>query len=339
MHCLSFSKSDQSKIRQHKMYKLITFLFLLFGTFTSFAQVKVSATLDNSKILIGDQIQLHLEATYPSNSKIINVDLTVLDSIRSEIDPSKQDQDPGTLEILDQTEWETLVNGNTTTYRKDINLTCWKEGVYFIPPIEFVFESGSNSRSNKLTLLVSSPIQQSEIPDTIQIAPIKEIIEEDWQFSDFLPIVYGIIGLLALVVGIVFLARYLSNKKKAPVIEEEVKRPAHEIALEKLSALKNQELWQKGDIKAYQSELTYITREYVENRYAIPALESTTGEILRDLKTVNFPDALVQKMREMLQLADMVKFAKAKPPEEKHTQLMGYAEEIIETTKEIIIEE
>ena len=107
----------------------------------------------------------------------------------------------------------------------------------------------------------------------------------------------------------------------------------------KLKQLQDQELWQKGEVKPYQSELTYIIREYIENRYTIPALESTTGEILKDLKKVEYPDELVDKMREMLQLADMVKFAKANPPIEMHDRLLNYALEIVDRTKLVLSEE
>lgn len=57
----------------------------------------------------------------------------------------------------------------------------------------------------------------------------------------------------------------------------------HELALQKLVALQQQKLWQKGDVKPYQSELTFIIREYLENRFNIQALESTTDEIVQNL--------------------------------------------------------
>ncbi len=320
-------------------------LFLLccfsLGHLTLLSQVTVTAALNNSKILIGDQASLRVEGNFPSDYTVKNVDLSVLDSISSEADPSNPDAEPGTLEILNQTEWETLTNGGTITYRKDITFTCWKAGVYFIPQIRFELErKGTDFKraTNKLTLLVSSPIGQEAAIDTVQIAPIKEIIEEKWRFSDFLPVIYIVGACILLILGIVFLIRYLMDKKQDPPPVIEVKRPAHEVAFQKLNQLREDQLWQKGEVKAYQSQLTYICREYIENRYHVPALESTTSEILIDLKKTDFPEGLVEKMREMLQLADMVKFAKAKPPEEMHSRLMIYAQDIVETTKPDILE-
>jgi uncharacterized RDD family membrane protein YckC len=314
---------------------LFTFCFLIgFGNLQ--AQVSASAALDNSQILIGDQAKLHLEATFPSDYIIGEVDLSELDSIISEADVTKGGSDPGVLEILDQTEWETLTNGGTITYRKDITLTCWNEGVYFIPQIRFSLSykgTDFTRATNQLTLLVSSPLTTNEVADTVNIAPIKDIIKEELRFSDYLPILYTIGGILLLIVAVIALIVYIIRKKQGPPPINIVKRPAHEIAFHKLNQLKAAELWQKGEFKNYQSQLTYICREYIENRYDILALESTTGEILSDLKKVDFPEDLVEKMREMLQLADMVKFAKAIPPEEMHTRLMEFAEDIIQTTQ------
>lgn len=305
------------------------------------AQVSVSAVLDNNKALIGDQINLHLEANYPSGSEVASVDLSVLDSIIAKADPSSPDTNPGVLEILQQSEWETLTNGSTTTYRKDIKLIAWKEGVYFIPPIRFIFKNGSNSRaevSNQLTLLISSPIDTGETVDTTNIAPIKGILAEEWRFSDFLPLIYTIGAIVLIILAIVVLIIYIARRKQGPPPIQIAQRPAHEIALQKLQTLKAEEVWQKGNFKEYQSQLTYIIREYIENRYKKPALESTTGQILSDLKQVDFPDQLVEKMREMLQLADMVKFAKAVPPEATNIRLMEEAEDIVQSTKQKLSE-
>ena len=190
-----------------------------------------------------------------------------------------------------------------------------------------------------MTLLVSSPIETNEAVDTVKLAPIKDIVVEEWRFSDFLPILYLIGGAVLFLVLIVSLIMYIIRKRQGPPPITVIQRPAHEIALYKLKELQDQELWQKGEVKAYQSQLTYITREYIENRYKVLALESTTGGILKDLKEVDFPDDLVEKMREMLQLADMVKFAKANPPIEMHDRLMNDAFEIVNTTKLILTEE
>ena len=61
-------------------------------------------------------------------------------------------------------------------------------------------------------------------------------------------------------------------------------RPAHEIAMEKLASLEQSGWLDKEDYKTYQSELTYILREYLEGRFNIQAMESTTAEIIKQME-------------------------------------------------------
>ena len=51
--------------------------------------------------------------------------------------------------------------------------------------------------------------------------------------------------------------------------------------------LEKKELWQKGEIKAYYSELTDIARNYIEEAIEIPAMESTTSELIIGLRAVS----------------------------------------------------
>ncbi|MFQ5446939.1 MAG: hypothetical protein ACE5FF_08395, partial [Saprospiraceae bacterium] len=91
--------------------------------------------------------------------------------------------------------------------------------------------------------------------------------------------------------------------------------------------------WQKGQLKAYHSQLTHIVREYLENRYGIRALEETTDEILHQMRNMNMGDMLTEKMTALLQTADLVKFAKAHPPADYHDRAMTMAETFILETK------
>ncbi len=106
-----------------------------------------------------------------------------------------------------------------------------------------------------------------------------------------------------------------------------------------MTELKKSKLWQQGEVKAYQSQLTFIVREYLDGRYNIQALESTTHEILTQLNPIHLSEDWKSKLKEMLELADLVKFAKAEPPIEAHDRLMNYAEDFVMTTQQKILEE
>ena len=78
----------------------------------------------------------------------------------------------------------------------------------------------------------------------------------------------------------------------------------------------------KDKAKDYHTELTDIVREYIENRYGIIAMELTSDEILRSYSGLNLGSASTDMLRQILNLADMVKFAKAKPLANEHSLSM-----------------
>ena len=280
--------------------------------------------IDNNNILIGDQVILHLRANPMQGELLKDADLSALEEMEE-------------IEVLNVSDWDTLLSSNGLLLEKNVTITSFDSGYYYIPQIAVKYEENGQlkeSYSPKLAIAVST------IPsDTIELAPIKEIISEPFALEDLIPLVGSILifGLL----GLVAYYFWKRRNQEEELVEEipEVIRPAHEIALERLYALKQKELWQKGAVKPYHSELTYIVREYLENRYEIQALESTTDEILKDLAGLGFDPNWKDKLREMLQAADLVKFAKAEPPADFHERMWQYAEDFVKETKKEVVEE
>ncbi|MEP7323644.1 MAG: hypothetical protein ABI761_17090, partial [Saprospiraceae bacterium] len=79
--------------------------------------------------------------------------------------------------------------------------------------------------------------------------------------------------------------------------------------------LKQSRLWEKGEVKEYHVQLTFILREYLEHRFSLPALESTSNEIIRDLKLSSLNGDQLKLVDNILNIADWVKFAKGIPEE------------------------
>ena len=88
-----------------------------------------------------------------------------------------------------------------------------------------------------------------------------------------------------------------------------------------------------GEIKEYHAELSETIRRYIEERFNFIALELTTHEIIEILKTkVMKKESL--KIKDILERADLAKFAKSKPVDDENIDSMNIAKNFIQLTKQ-----
>ena len=275
------------------------------------AQTIFQCSIDSSRMLIGDQrtISLAVQSSVP----------IIVDSV-----DFRSWNELG-IEVLEGQQWPVESGTSIST---QLRIGVFDTGYIKLPPLPaYINHSGGGDTifSNDLALEVSGILI-----DSTGLAPIKPILKEPLAFRDFIPY------LIALAVGCAIIGLiFLRKKKTAPAPSVVViPDPPHEIALRDLEDLEKKKLWQQGQIKSYQSELTHIIRAYLEGRFKIPALESTTSEVLSDLESKEVDPDLRQDLDQILNMADLIKFAKAKPDIDIHTVFMQKAEKFVLSTKE-----
>jgi len=119
-----------------------------------------------------------------------------------------------------------------------------------------------------------------------------------------------------------------------PIIKEII--PAHITALAALQKLKEEAIWKEGFYKEFYSILSEILREYLEKRYGLFALELTTDEIIVTLKSVSIDSDSKSRLKQVLFLSDMVKFAKEIPIAPENEQSINNAILFVESTKQFL---
>ncbi len=234
------------------------------------------------------------------------------------------------LEIIDSAKVDTI---NNMLIQKYI-LTGFDSGAFYIPQQQ-VFVRNQAYFTDSLLINVATV----EIDTTkIKKYPIKSIKSEPYVFDDFKMYIYLLLAALA-IIG--FWIYYFVIRKRKVQEEKPLYKmlPPFEEAIYKLNELDSKLLWQNNHVKEYYSELTEIVRNYIEREMQVPALEKTTDEIiemLRDFQnanTINTSKETIKKLKELLQEADLVKFAKSKPMSIEIEEDRKDAQEIISNLK------
>lgn len=281
--------------------------------------IVVSAVLDSMTIFIGDQTDLHLQATMNATEQ---VSLPVYgETLMPEI------------EIVDRTIADTTrLSDGRMQVNQYLTITSFKDSLFYIAPQPFVC-GGDTLWSEPLSLNVVQPF---EVDTTLAITDIKDIQDAPiWWWGIIRWILLGLL-LIGLGIGIYYLVRYIRKHKTGATEEEEQVplRPAEEVALEKLDEIKAEKIWQDGKVKEYHTELTDVIREYISRRYEVSSTEKTSDETLRELKPLMKEQKdLFDRLRKMLSLADLVKFAKwTTTPDENESALLTAYDFVRETT-------
>ena len=288
---------------------------------TTILALVVSAAIDSTTLFIGDQTDLHLRATCEVGEQ---VQLPALD----------KELIPG-IEIVDKTVVDTAtLSDGRVRYNQYLTLTSFEDSLFYIAPLPFV--SGDDTVwSESLMLNVVQPFEMDSAD--MAITDIKGIYKAPIWWWGILRWVLLALAIAGVGVGGYYLITYLQSRMRKGEEETtaaEPLRPAEEVALEKLDAIREQKIWQTGQVKEYHTQLTDVVREYIDRRFEVSSVEQTSDETLRAMRPLlSSQKELYEQLRKMLTLADLVKFAKwTTTPDENEQSLRSAYAFVKETT-------
>ena len=301
-------------------------IFLLLFSSAKGQEVSITAEFDTSRIYIGDQITFKITIDQPAE---LNLSL-----------PYFRDTLVKNIEILSGPLVDSSRQNGRTRIIESYLVTSFDSGIYEIPPVyaELKNENGLKRFFSEYSLLEVLRVNIAPSDTTEQIYDIIQPYRAPVTLGEILPwlLLVALVGVLIWIASI-----YMRKFKKLPVEIETViaTDPAHIIAFRELEKLKEEQLWQKGEIKFYYSRLTEILRQYLENRFGIFSLELTTSETLADLVKAGFKkDESYNQLRSVLTGADLVKFAKYKPESEENEYHFRNSWDFVEVTKIEVME-
>ena len=268
-----------------------------------------TATVDKTTAQVGEDLTLTVSITHPADAGFVAPYAASLEPFEL-IDRQEQVVSP----------YETNVVYRIAAYRLPERLT--------IPALEVQYRGGET-----VEVLTTNPIEidvvTSLTPDVTDIHDIKGQVALDVPLP-WSPLWWLLLALVLAGIAYWIYRRFSREPEDAPrVISPPV--PPHEEALAALARLRQQKHLEQERTRLFYDGLAEIMKRYVGRVYEVAFLERTTHEILSDLRPRRIPE--LQTLRELLQLADLVKFARQVPPIEQGHRLLEASREFVLRTR------
>jgi len=289
-----------------------------------YGQMRVSASVDTALMTVGDRHTLHLIVDQPGNAKVAFPPLEALTT--------------GAVEALDMhIDTSRDASGAVSRLEQVVTLTSFDEGTHPITGMTVMVQTAQGAvmlaPADSLFLRVAFVAEADTTKCNMQAdATYYEEPPTFWEVAR-----WPLLGLLiaAVIAAVVWIIVRRRSHKPVFVLPKMKPVPADKRALSELETLRRKELWQKGLIKRYYTDMTDIVRRYLRNMYGIKAGEMTSRQTLRAFHGIaDWSEESEQMLRQLFQKADMVKFAKSTPESYEHDQAMQFAVDFVRTVAE-----
>ena len=270
-------------------------------------------------LLIGDQTQWGLQVQVVPETEVLVAPLE---------NPVVQG-----VEVIENWKIDTLKSRkDALDLRIHSTLTSFDSGSFVVPGRElYLLRPDGQVDTVHLDDLT---LEYTTIPvDTanFEVQPMKAQMKYPVTFAEVAP--WGA-GLLALILLAWVLVRYWQRRRANQPVFGAPKPvdPPHVVALRDLDRIRQAQLWQNNQTKQFYTEVTEVLRKYIEDRYDVSAMESTTPEILAMLKAFSIPATEFADLQDLLTTADMVKFAKYVALQEENERAIPVAVRFVNAT-------
>ena len=218
------------------------------------------------------------------------------------------------LDIIKRSEVERTADADSNVIvKQQLTLMTFDTGQIQVPPVALTYAKSFDDpdRLKAYTDPINLYSTTITVDTTMAYKPIVEPIAAPVQMKEVFPWIFAVLLLALAVFGIWYWRKHRKIKVDAdgnivrgPVI------PPYDKAVDDLKRLREEKMWQSGKVKEYFSSLTDIAREYIEGQFGVNAVEMTTDDILEEVKPLHFSSETYNKLKETMEIADLVKFAK-----------------------------
>lgn len=218
-------------------------------------------------------------------------------------------------------------------------LAPFEEGEYQLPPIPV-----QRTVDGNVDTLLFDPqsFQVFTMPvdtATFEINDIKDQIKYPVTPQEVAPWLAAL-RLLIAAAGAVVIFVWARRKRRNGGDVEKSHDPAHIVALRELDKYRSDKFWAPEKQKQFYSGITDALKNYMDARFGVDAPEMTTAEVFDALKSEkSLSPELFNKLKELFETADFVKFAKYVAPDQDNAGALPLAVRFVTETYQTEIEQ
>jgi len=278
----------------------------------------------------GPSLRAEVRPTTARLGDLLTLDIRVVHNAAETVEPPVFAKNLGTFEVYSSTRLPTEVQGSRLTERFEAELQNFTTGPQRLPGVALTYHEPGLGTAHRL--------QTPELQVMIQEVPAGPHDRGDIRgiVGVIGPVAWSPLWWIVLALAICGAGIWLWTKRRrtlqGPPPPPPV--PADEAALQRLAGLRAGDWMATGRLKEFYSALSDILRAYLEGGFKTPALERTTGELMRDLRHRSLFDAgRLAELRDLLESCDLVKFAKFRPEPEEALKAHTFAVQFVEQTR------
>ncbi|MBO5699118.1 MAG: hypothetical protein J6R79_03855 [Bacteroidaceae bacterium] len=295
-------------------------LCLVWGVSVSLsAQIVVEQSLTSTNILIGEQSTLQTRVVVDEGTQVL------YPHFESEYVPGVEILKKGKIDTI------TLNQGKRVELQRNYVLTSFDSALHVLPPFYVVANGDTVFSASNLGLKVNTvPVDTTKANEFAGPHSVVNIAYE-WSAKLWLMLFF----VLVLTIFTVYLIKRIAqNKPMTKRIVVTPPPPAHQPAMEAIERIRdNKKIDTKEELKIYYDNLTEVLRNYIEQRFGFNAMEMTSSEIICRLQQSN-DDVALRELKEILETADLVKFAKYETTMTEADRSLVMAIDYVNTTKQ-----
>ena len=265
-------------------------LYILFFVSLSLFSQNIVLDVDTNLLRIGEQFN-------------VTMNYFSIDSLDINLNQAENLFDE--FEVLKESGLEKVFDIDTFFY-KNYLLTSFDTGIFILSP-KIITQQNLDTLSVNPISITFLPVELDSANKFFDIKPPKDV---PFKLKELLGYKYVFLILLLILLIYYFTYKYVFKTSNIQESREVIKIPVDIYYLNKIKELSSKKYLEEDKFQLYYTRLSEILRGYLEHRFDIPALESSTYDLKLLLRNININE---EWLNDFLRVGDLVKFAKGLP--------------------------